>query len=468
MQWPATAPCGTGSEWLTDDPVLGPLTNNGGSTETMALLTFSPAMDKLNTENCPYTDQRGKPRLNLCDIGAYENTLPTLVVNRTDDDLSLVSNPENAVCTPTDCMLRAAVILAVNDAKIVFNSSGLTGNSPGCPAYPCTITLAQDLRIDKSLTIEGPGADTLTISGGDVDRIFEIAWGTIMIKGMTLTDGVDLFNGGAIHAGGQVTLDSLIIKNSRASGGGIWTSGTMTVMNTSIYDNNTNTEVNGGGIRNHGNLTIINSTIFRNGMFGDVEGGAIFNDQGTVNIINSTIVQNKSYTGGIHNDGGTIVLKNTILADNYAGDLNTKENCVGFSGDGAGGGFNVDYPQTSCNFTSAITSDPKLVIPGNYAGGPFALANDSPAIDAGTNVGCPEFDQRGVQRPVGPQCDIGAYESTESGMLRAGNSSPQATATSTRTPIPTVKPKTVVTPTPTKRLAPTFQPPTFQPPTKKP
>jgi uncharacterized repeat protein (TIGR01451 family) len=34
----------------------------------------------------------------------------------------------------------------------------------------------------------------------------------------------------------------------------------------------------------------------------------------------------------------------------------------------------------------------------------------SPAIDAGTNDGCPATDQRGVTRPQGPRCDIGAFE----------------------------------------------------------
>jgi hypothetical protein len=74
-----------GSGDLNDtDPELGPLQNNGGPTETMALLLGSPAIDSGNPGGCTdshghllKTDQRGKPRPDKedasgCDIGAYE------------------------------------------------------------------------------------------------------------------------------------------------------------------------------------------------------------------------------------------------------------------------------------------------------------------------------------------------------------------------------------------------------------
>jgi hypothetical protein len=66
------------------DPMLGPLQNNGGQTQTMALPTGSPAIDAGNPAGCTdsqghllKTDQRGKPRPDTedtggCDMGAYE------------------------------------------------------------------------------------------------------------------------------------------------------------------------------------------------------------------------------------------------------------------------------------------------------------------------------------------------------------------------------------------------------------
>src|SRR5262249_61552539 len=56
------------------DPLLGPLQDNGGPTQTMAPLPGSPALGAGSTANAPATDQRGLPRVvdGLIDIGAYQ------------------------------------------------------------------------------------------------------------------------------------------------------------------------------------------------------------------------------------------------------------------------------------------------------------------------------------------------------------------------------------------------------------
>ena len=66
--------CFEGPTDLIADPLLGPLANNGGETDTMALLTGSPAINAGDSALCPATDQRGFPRPQLggCDIGAFE------------------------------------------------------------------------------------------------------------------------------------------------------------------------------------------------------------------------------------------------------------------------------------------------------------------------------------------------------------------------------------------------------------
>jgi hypothetical protein len=68
---------------ITANPNLGPLQNNGGQTDTMALLDGSPAINAADNSLCPAVDQRGvarpQPAGGVCDIGAYEATPPNAV-----------------------------------------------------------------------------------------------------------------------------------------------------------------------------------------------------------------------------------------------------------------------------------------------------------------------------------------------------------------------------------------------------
>jgi probable HAF family extracellular repeat protein len=65
-----------GSDRIGEDPRLGPLAANGGSTLTHALLEGSPAIDLANATACPADDQRGvtRPQGDACDSGAVEFT----------------------------------------------------------------------------------------------------------------------------------------------------------------------------------------------------------------------------------------------------------------------------------------------------------------------------------------------------------------------------------------------------------
>ena len=103
-----------------------------------------------------------------------------------------------------------------------------------------------------------------------------------------------------------------------------------------------------------------------------------------------------------------MTLKNTIVANSPTGG-----NCSGTITDGGG---NLSYPDTTC---PGINSDPKLG-PLQDNGGPtqtMALLPGSAAIDAANDAICAappvnNLDQRGIARPQGPHCDIGAYEAT--------------------------------------------------------
>ncbi len=67
----------TCSSEFSGDPLLGPLADNGGTTQTHALLIGSDAIDNGDDLLCPATDQRGvtRPQGAGCDIGSYEYAL---------------------------------------------------------------------------------------------------------------------------------------------------------------------------------------------------------------------------------------------------------------------------------------------------------------------------------------------------------------------------------------------------------
>jgi predicted outer membrane repeat protein len=148
--------------------------------------------------------------------------------------------------------------------------------------------------------------------------------------------------------------------------------------------------------------------------FGDFGSG--IRNRGTLTVTNSTFSGNSAQGsgGGIYNNQATMTLRNTIVANSHSGG-----NCGGVITDG---GYNID-DGTTCGFSEANNSQPStnpLLDPNGLQnnGSPtqtIKLLKNSPAIDAipeGTN-GCGTeitTDQRGVSRPQGKKCDIGAYE----------------------------------------------------------
>ncbi len=213
------------------------------------------------------------------------------------------------------------------------------------------------LEVFDDVTINGLGADRLTVSGTGEEnesRVFMIDEGvSAEIRGLTIADGVASGLGGAILNFGTLTLvDSAVIDStSEASdsepgaGGGIFNDGgTLTISGSTISGNTAYGSdgggyyygAYGGGIANvdGGVLTITNSTISGNTADGEdnyAAGGGIINYGGTVTISSSTIADNEATSsesetvgGGIANEFpeeielGTVTLVNTIVAENQA------------------------------------------------------------------------------------------------------------------------------------------------------
>lgn len=286
-----------------------------------------------------------------------------------------------------------------------------------------TISLAagtyheHDININTSLSIVGQSAASTIIDAGGSNRTFYTDHGTVTFSGMTIRDGngsIYGWQGGAIsNSGATVSVtDSVITGNS---GGGIVSGGTLTLTNSTVSGNA------GSGIVVYGTATVSASTVH-----GNAGGGILV--YGTANISNSTIGNNTGQYGGLLSSASNAVtVTNVTTTGNASGGLvpanqsaiTAKNSLIadGCAGLITSGDYNIDGG-TLCGFGQAHdhtnATDPHLgALTDN--GGPtptIALLPGSLAINAASNATCPVTDQRGIARPQGGTCDIGAYEFT--------------------------------------------------------
>src|SRR5215212_6745660 len=221
--------------------------------------------------------------------------------------------------------LRQAIADAATGDTVRFNLAGC----------PCTITLTSgELVINKNLSIAGPGAQVLTVSGNNASRVFHVAAGTfdVTIANLTVTNG-RTFAGGAIsvESNGAFNLTNVAVINSTTTGsfgtgGGLEFhssagGGNLSIVGSTFSGNNA---FEGGAIHlENGNVRISNTTISGNTATGGL-GGGISNWQSNLTIVNSTITGNSSTgtdiygsAGGVINiDIANITVANSIIAGN--------------------------------------------------------------------------------------------------------------------------------------------------------
>jgi hypothetical protein len=294
-----------------------------------------------------------------------------------------------------------------------------------------TYDLATALTVDKSLTFLGAGARVTTLSGQGKTNIFGLnapAAG-VTIDGMTLTGGSGA-SGGAISSSVPLTLEADAITGNTASssGGGVYEAATMTVSR-SLIAGNTAPHGDGGGIELavplKGTLsTISDSTVADNSAEGT--GGGIDESNSseyTLQLLGDTVVGNTlseaSSQGGNFRawSNTTIEFRDTYFAGGQAA---AGGNCY------YGGGAHVislghnaqDVEDGECEFKEASGDrDNVAALLGLLQdnGGPtdtMLPAANSPLLNTGDSAHCTASDQRGVPRPQGAGCDIGAVERT--------------------------------------------------------
>jgi hypothetical protein len=223
--------------------------------------------------------------------------------------------------------------------------------------------------------------------------------------------------GGGILAFDTLSITNVVLTGNRAVQGGAISGGTGSRLVLSHVTISGNEAVFAAGLRAAGDLPRMRNVTI-SGNLADEVGGVSVSTSGTLEHV--TIVNNRATTEG--SPGGLLVsdpttLRNTLIAGNLTGTGDTLNDCAiaGPAEQLVSLGSNlVTAPGFTCTglLASDVTGVNPLLGPLAANGGStstHALLPGSPAIDAGDG-GCAPVDQRGVLRPQGRRCDIGAFE----------------------------------------------------------
>jgi hypothetical protein len=284
---------------------LAPLRDYGGPTETIALLPGSAAFGTGTPIAGVTTDQRGfaldtpSP-----DIGAFQTQTAPLVVGTVTDNGA----------SPGLLDLRAGVDLA----DLMGGEQTITFD-PAVFGTTRTITLTAGLlklsNTAATITIDGPGANLLSINGNRADPVFQINHQVrASLSGLTITGGSTTgVGGGVLNLGSAILIDCTLAGNSAGYGGGLFNDGTLALDHCTISGNSASIE--GGGVWSDGTATLKACTISDN-TSADI-GGGIDNHGSALTLTGCTIGGNvaQHFGGGVYNQGSATLQDCTITGN---------------------------------------------------------------------------------------------------------------------------------------------------------
>ena len=319
--------------------------------------------------------------------------MPSVAVAHVPTTLTVNSLLDNGPgdCTST-CTLRDAVASSSSGDTINFSVMG-------------TITLnGTAIYIDHHLTIDGPGARLLTVSANGQSRVIDTRGPEVTVSGLTIADGNPNSNdensliGGGILNWNTLNLSNVTIKgsSSAAEGGAIKNYGVLNVADSTFTGNGSTF---GAAISNHGTANIAASTFTASSSgYSTVVAAA-----GTTHITNSTFSGNGNQPVAAQ---ATVDITNSILNDSFCTGSMTGSN---------------NLAPDSCPGSIGTVTGLDTTLANN--GGPtdtFNLYGTSNAVGADGGCSYPDAftadifdatkDQRGLARPIGTGCDIGAVE----------------------------------------------------------
>jgi hypothetical protein len=376
----------------------------GSSGATVALLPGSPALNAgsnalaVDDTGSPLsTDQRGFLRIadGTVDIGAFEKQTASLPA-----DAFLVTNTnDSGPGSLRQAILNANLPGVLDDGPptITF-ASGLAG----------TIQLGSELLLSHRVTIQGPGADQLAVSGTSSSRVFDVRAGAT-ISGLTIENGnahgVDDLGGGIYATGLQsysagdtnLTVTGCVFSNNDSDeGGGIFSTVPLLVTSSTFRQNSA--VYNAGGI-SAGTVTVSDSTFLDNAA--GYGGGGIV--AGRVTVSDSTFTGNAAGTNG----GGLSAATLNVVGSTFVG------NTAGAGGGGLFGGTGSLTVNNSTFFGNAAAKGG-----GIYLG--FSLFADIVAIDTSTLAGNTAGEGGGIwEDPANDWADD--FDPTVGNTIVAGN-----------------------------------------------
>ena len=454
----AQTPCAAGSYINTSGAATCTLANAGnfvgmtGSTSQMpcAAGSFSSVAGASSCALAPagsYVPMAGSNTSTPCAAGTFQsNTGATSCISASigfyvpsagaTNQTACAPGSTNIFTGSTACNVVLVTVTNANDSgpgslrEAVFNVpiDGVIDFDLAYFSVPRTISLLGTIGIGRRMTIRGPGASLLSLSGGGTYRIFSIFPGLnekVSISDLTLTNGLastvtsafsdggairasaDLglsrvnflsnnaplgFGGAIVTTGGQLKInDSTFAQNSAGNSGGAIASTTFLMVDSSTFENNSGGA--GGAIFTSFEALITNSTF--KGNQSSQSGGAFFSTFVPFNAFypasrlhNVTMVQNTT-TFGTHSaiaGEPTAIVTNSIVVNNTGGS---------------------SQAEGDIRATTILNATGINLGPFDFHGGmtkSYSLLPGSTAIGAGTN--CPATDQRGFARVA---CDAGAF-----------------------------------------------------------
>jgi hypothetical protein len=356
-------------------------------------------------------------------------------------NVSVLSGDIGTIGSAGDNVYHVVWALSVTSTCILDGFTILGGNANA--AYPdywgAGLYLANSGPTLRNLVISGNSAG---YAGGGV---FNDHGAPSLTKVTFNKNHAGQLGGGMFSLVGNLTMNSLIFTGNTvgstvdASGGGLYVSAGVASLINATFSANTAGGMgafrSGGGLAVNGSTATLANVTF-NGNKADT-GGAVYIESSSPQLTNVTFSSNSALSSGgaIDNWGSSPRLTNVTFSNNSAGDAGghmynrSSSNAIivnsifagsGDIADDATGAVAVSHSivQAGCATAAALTcTNVRVTNPllgplqdnGGFAN-TMALGAGSPAIDAGLQAACPPRDERGVARPQGAGCDVGAYE----------------------------------------------------------